>query len=118
MNLFRHAAGAAPVSAGLEICRQGDPGNTMFAIVDGSVEILRGGRVLETLGPGEFFGEMSLIDGSPRSATARAKTDCKIVAIDEKQFGFMVQQTPFFALEVIRVLVTRLRHRLQEQSSA
>jgi CRP-like cAMP-binding protein len=87
----------------------------MFAIVEGTVEIVRGGKVLETLDAGNFFGEMSLIDKSPRSASARAKTECKIVAIDEKRFGFMVQQTPFFALEVMRALATRLRHRLAEQ---
>jgi len=88
----------------------------MFAIVEGTVEIVRGDAVRETLGAGEFFGEMSLIDKSPRSATARAKTDCRIVAIDEKRFGFMVQQTPFFALEVMRTLAARLRHRLADNN--
>jgi len=115
MNLFRNASEAVLIVAGAEICRQGEMGNTMFAIADGTVEIIRDGRILETLGPGEFFGEMSLIDHTPRSATARAKTDCRIVTIDEKRFGFMVQQTPFFALEMIRTLVKRLRHRLEEQ---
>lgn len=115
MNLFRNATEAMTMPAGAEICREGDEGHTMFAIVEGKVEIVRGGKVLETLGDGEFFGEMSLLDKSPRSATARAKTDCRIVAIDEKRFGFMVQQTPFFALEVMRALATRLRHRLVEQ---
>lgn len=112
MNLFRTSPDAKPVPAGTEICRQGEPGATMFAIVEGIVEVRRDGRVLETLGEGEFFGEMALVDHSPRSATAVAATDCRIVAIDEKRFGFMVQQTPFFALEVIRVLVRRLRQRL------
>lgn len=88
----------------------------MFAIVEGTVEIHLDGRVLETLGEGEFFGEMSLVDHSPRSASARARTDCRIVTIDEKRFGFMVQQTPFFALEMIRTLVKRLRHRLAERN--
>lgn len=89
----------------------------MFAIVEGIVEIHIEGRVLDTLGEGEFFGEMALVDHGPRSASARAKTDCRIAAIDEKRFGFMVQQTPYFALEVIRVLVRRLRHRLEDVPS-
>jgi CRP-like cAMP-binding protein len=118
MNLFRNATEAATVPAGAEICRAGDPGHTMFAIVEGSVEITLGDRLLETLGAGEFFGEMSLLDQSPRSATARAKTECRIVTIDERRFGFMVQQTPFFALEMMRTLAKRLRHRLQEQAQA
>lgn len=95
------------------ICRAGDPGDTMFSIIDGTVEILLDDKILETLAAGELFGEMSLIDKSPRSATARAKTDCKVVPIDEKRFLFMVQQHPFFALEVMRVLTTRIRHRLE-----
>lgn len=114
MNLFRNSPDATLVPAGTAICHQGEPGSTMFAIVEGTVEIHLGDRVLETLGEGEFFGEMALVDRSPRSASARARTDCRIVTIDEKRFGFMVQQTPFFALEVIRVLVRRLRHRLAE----
>jgi CRP-like cAMP-binding protein len=116
MNLFRSATDAKTVPAGTELCRQGEPGDTMFAIVEGTVEIHAGGRLLETFGAGDFFGEMSLIDKSPRSATARATTDCRIVVIDEKRFNFMVQQTPFFALEVMRVITARLRHRLQELS--
>lgn len=116
MNLFRTSPDAKTVPAGTEICRQGEPGNTMFAIVEGTVEIHLDGRVLETLGEGEFFGEMSLVDHSPRSASARTVTECRIVTIDEKRFGFMVQQTPFFALEMIRTLVARLRHRLAERT--
>jgi CRP/FNR family transcriptional regulator, cyclic AMP receptor protein len=114
MNIFRHATDATTFPAGAEICRQNEAGTAMFAIVEGTVEILRGDHVLETLEAGEFFGEMSLIDHSPRSATARAKTECRIVTIDERRFGFMVQQTPFFALEVMRTLAKRLRHRLEE----
>lgn len=113
MNLFRNASDSQSIPAGTVICRAGDPGDTMFSIIDGTVEILLDDKILETLAAGELFGEMSLIDKSPRSATARAKTDCKVVPIDEKRFLFMVQQHPFFALEVMRVLTTRIRHRLE-----
>lgn len=112
MNIFRNATDAQSIAAGTEIFRAGDPGDTMFSIVEGTIEIVLKDRVLETFDAGELFGEMSLIDKSPRSATARAKTDCKLVSIDEKRFLFMVQQHPFFALEMMRVLATRIRHRL------
>jgi CRP/FNR family transcriptional regulator, cyclic AMP receptor protein len=114
MNIFHNAPDVTEVPAGTEIFKQGDAGHTLFAIVEGTVEVVRDGRVLEELGAGAFFGEMSLIDQSPRSATVRAKTACRVVAVDEKRFLFMVQQTPFFALEVMRTLVARLRHRLQD----
>lgn len=114
MNIFRHAPNPKAIPAGAEICRLGEPGDTMFVVVEGAVEIVRGERVLGIVGPGEFFGEMSLIEKAPRAATARAKTDCRIATVDEKSFLFMVQQTPYFALEMMRTISSRLRERLQE----
>lgn len=65
--------------------------------------------MLEVLGPGQIVGEMALVDHSPRSATAVARTSCKVVVVPEKRFLFLVQQTPFFALQVMRVMAERLR---------
>jgi CRP-like cAMP-binding protein len=56
-----------------------------------------------------IFGEMALIDGAPRSATAIAATDVKLVPVGEKQFLFLVSRTPYFALNVMRALARRLR---------
>lgn len=65
--------------------------------------------VVETLSAGGLFGEMALIDGSPRSATVRAKTLCELAPINEKNFLFLVHETPFFAIAVMRTLADRLR---------
>lgn len=67
-------------------------------------------RVVDTVGPGGILGEMALIDRNPRSATAVAKTDCQLARVDETRFKFLSQQTPYFALEVMRMLAQRLRH--------
>ncbi len=96
-------------AAGQVIFREGDPGECMYCVKAGLVEVIAGGRVLETLEAGHVFGEMALVDNQPRSATARAKTDCQVVPIDEKTFFFLVQQTPNFALQLMRVLSERLR---------
>jgi CRP-like cAMP-binding protein len=96
-------------AAGEAIFREGDPGECMYCVKTGVVEVVAGGRVLETLEAGHVFGEMALVDNQPRSATARAKTDCQVVPIDEKTFFFLVQQTPNFALQLMRVLSERLR---------
>jgi CRP/FNR family transcriptional regulator, cyclic AMP receptor protein len=71
--------------------------------------ILSGNRLLETLGENEIFGEMALIDTSPRSATVVAETDVVVAPVTEKQYLFLVRHTPYFALKVMRVLADRLR---------
>jgi CRP-like cAMP-binding protein len=88
---------------------EGDKGDKMYVIRSGEVEVERDGKIVETLSGGGIFGEMALIDGSPRAATARAKTACEVAAITEKTFLFLVHETPFFAIAVMRVLADRLR---------
>jgi len=80
-------------------------------ILEGQVDIQASGKVLETIHSGGIFGELALVDNEPRSAEAVAKTDCKLVPINKKRFGFLVTETPFFALEVMKVMANRLRQR-------
>jgi len=104
-------AGFPPASfkPGEVIFAKGDKGDKMYVIRSGEVEIERDGKVVESLSPGGIFGEMALIDGSPRAATARAKTSCEVAPITEKSFMFLVHETPFFAIAVMRTLAERLR---------
>ena len=106
------AGSGAPVrsfKAGDIIFRQGDPAEELFVIKSGQVEIRLGNRVLHTVPELGIFGEMALIDHSPRSATAVARTDVTLVPVGEKQFLFLVSRTPHFALNVMRTLAQRLR---------
>ncbi len=96
-------------AAGKVIFLEGDRAEEFFVIRRGEVEIRSGNRLLETLGENEIFGEMALIDASPRSADAVAKTDVIVAPISEKDYLFLVKHTPFFALKVLRVLARRLR---------
>jgi len=95
--------------AGDVIFREGDPAEELFVVKSGTVEIRLGNRLLDTLPERSIFGEMALIDHGPRSATAVAATDTTVVPVSEKQFLLMVSRTPYFALNVMRVLVQRLR---------
>ena len=95
--------------AGDVIFREGDPAEELFIVKSGKVEIRLGNRLLDTLGDLSIFGEMALIDHGPRSATAVAVADSTLVPVTEKQFLSMVGRTPYFALNVMRVLVKRLR---------
>jgi len=89
-------------------------GNEMYVISSGKVRLstAAGGRevVLATLGPGEFFGEMALVDAVPRSAAAIAMEDnTKLVVLDQAKFLYLVGQHPPFALVIMRVLCERIR---------
>jgi CRP-like cAMP-binding protein len=110
LNLFRDKEAMSFV-AGQSIFNAGEPGETMYIITEGEVEILDGTALLETAGTGSIVGELALIDDEPRSATAIAKTDCRMVAVDRRRFQYMVQETPLFALSVMKVLADRLRRK-------
>jgi len=111
--------------SGAVIFAEGTRGDVMFVILDGIVEIFKtahGGssKVLSTLGKGEFFGEMALIDESPRSASAIAKTDAKLLAMNENMLDAYIRTNPDFAAKMIRNLAKRLRgaNKLIEQALA
>jgi len=110
---FRILAGAGvPIrdyKAGDIIFKEGDAAQELFIIQSGEVEIRLGNRVLEKLPQYSIFGEMALIDASPRSATAVAAGDVKLVPVGERQFLFLISNTPHFALNVMRVMARRLR---------
>jgi CRP/FNR family cyclic AMP-dependent transcriptional regulator len=106
------AGAGAPVrefKAGEVIFKQGDPAPEFYVIQSGKVDIRLGNRLLGMLSDHDIFGEMALIDAAPRSATAIAATDVKLVPVGEKQFLFLVSVTPHFALNIMRVLARRLR---------
>jgi CRP/FNR family transcriptional regulator, cyclic AMP receptor protein len=100
---------AQSFKAGGVIFREGDEARELFVIKSGQVRIQIGNRTVTDLAADSIFGEMALIDNEPRSATAVAVTDVELVAVSEKQFLFLVSQTPYFALKVMRVLAQRLR---------
>jgi CRP-like cAMP-binding protein len=109
IKYFRNSEDAQTFRAGQIVFTEGDPGNMMYAVLEGEVDIMVGDQVVGTIPAGSIVGEMALIDHSPRSATAVARTECKLVPIDERRFLFMVQQTPNFSLDVMRIMAARLR---------
>lgn len=95
---------------GQVIFREGDPGKVMFVVMEGQVRLTVNGKTVEVIEPGGIFGELALVDGAPRSASAEADTACTLATISEERFFNLVQQTPRFALRVMRVLAMRLRN--------
>jgi|JFJP01.1.fsa_nt_gi CRP-like cAMP-binding protein len=109
INLFNNAEDFIIIPAGQVIFEKGGVADVMYAIVEGEVEISIDGKFLDVTGAGGIVGEMSLIDSRSRSATAIAKTECKLVPINQHRFTFLVQQTPFFAIQVMKIMVERIR---------
>ena len=112
VEIFKFEKNVDYYDAGETIFREGDEGHCMYVVQAGEVDVLLGDALLETIGPGGVFGEMALIDKSPRSATAVARSDARLVALDETKFMQHVHRTPFFALQVMRIMTERLRRRM------
>jgi CRP-like cAMP-binding protein len=103
---------AREFSAGALLFEEGQPGDDMYIVVTGEVELRRrvgaSERVLAVLGAGEFFGEMAILNARPRSATAVARTAARLFVIDRTTFEAMLRARPEIALRIIRALATRL----------
>ncbi|MGA2776746.1 MAG: cyclic nucleotide-binding domain-containing protein [Steroidobacteraceae bacterium] len=108
-EILRRESDIRSFRQGEVIFREGDPADCMYAVVEGEVAIDFRGTIIERCGPGTVFGEMALIDGQSRSATAVAAVDCRVAAIDEKRFLRLIEQVPRFALQIMQVISERLR---------
>ena len=109
INLFKHSSDVVEVEAGHALFREGEPGDTMFVVLEGAVELTHGTQVIETIGAGEIIGELALIDTGPRSASAITVTPSRLVCVGKQEFTFLVQEHPTFALQVMAVMAERLR---------
>jgi CRP/FNR family transcriptional regulator, cyclic AMP receptor protein len=117
LDPFVHEENPRICEPGEVIFRAYDMGAEMFVVLEGEVELAIDSQALVTLGPGEPFGEMALIDQAPRVATAVAKTPVKLAVIPERRFLFLVQTTPTFALQIMKVMADRLRTMNQRVST-
>jgi CRP-like cAMP-binding protein len=100
--------------AGHVIARQGEIGTGFFVIVEGDVRVVRDGAELARLGPGDFFGEMSVIDGLPRVAQVVATTDTRCLALATWEFERLILDHPTIGLAILRGLSARLRSRTEQ----
>jgi CRP/FNR family cyclic AMP-dependent transcriptional regulator len=99
---------------GASIFCKGDPGNSLFAVISGTVKISISspdGRnaILNLIGPGEIFGDIAVLDGAPRSADATANTNCEFFVIDRREFLPFVRSQPALSMKFIELLCARLR---------
>jgi len=92
------------------LTRTGEPGDAFFVLVDGSAIVEIPPRKRSRLGPGDFFGEMSLLDGEPRSATVSAETDVRLLVIQRLNFQVLLREVPDLLHKILVTLTRRVRH--------
>ena len=109
--VFINANEQREVAAGEPVFTEGDVGTEMFGLIAGTVELRKGEHTLGVLEPGDTFGELALVDDSPRSLTAVATEASVLAVIDDKAFTYLVHETPMFALQVMRSMAQRIRER-------
>jgi CRP-like cAMP-binding protein len=110
MRMFARRVGATVTfSAGSIVFNKGEPGSCMYIVQSGLIEMLIGDKVIEICGPNEAIGFMSMVDGAPRSSTARVKEACELSLIDQRKFRFMVDEVPNFALYIMGAMARRIR---------
>lgn len=111
-SLFRHEPNQRSLAAGESLFAAGDSAESMFAVIEGEIEIIRDGKVVERLTADQIFGELAILDREEahvRAAEARAATDSVVAEIDRNRFLFVVKSNPPFALTVMNHLADRIR---------
>src|SRR5439155_17332593 len=98
-----HAEGAV-------LAEEGRPGETFYVLMQGEAKVERGGRKIAQLLPGDFFGEIALIDGGPRTATVVAETPIQTMTIHRKRFQKMLEEDPSIVVQMLEELSRRLRN--------
>ena len=102
---------------GEAIVEEDQPGTSFYVLLEGEVKVVRGRRTIAHMGPGEFFGEISLLDGGPRTATVIAETPVTAVRVFKRSFDKVVTQEPGVASQILAVVARRLREAERTLSS-
>jgi len=96
------------VRAGSTLVKQGEPGQEAMVVETGSGIVIRDDKEIDTIGPGDVFGEMSLIVRQPRNATIRATSDMRVLVMNAREFSSVLSQSPEVAVKILKTVVARL----------
>lgn len=104
----RHAE-VATIEAATPLVRQGDGGDALFVLLTGSARVERDGAEVGRLGPGDYFGELALLDPAPRAATVTAVENCEVAVLSVRMFRVLLREVPEIAAELLAHLARRVR---------
>ena len=108
-RLFKNDPNLINLKIGKQLFHEGDPGDVMYVMISGKAAVLVGGQPVEEIVEGDIVGEMAIIDGSPRSASVIAESDCVLAAVSKERMESLIVDSPPFAMDVMRVMARRLR---------
>jgi CRP-like cAMP-binding protein len=109
LALVSRASDEVTVAAGTVLVQQGASGHEFYLILDGRAVVRRGGRQVDLLGPGQYFGELALLDRAPRNATVVADTDMTLLVLGQREFSAVLDEVPGLAHKMLRIMAHRLR---------
>jgi CRP-like cAMP-binding protein len=109
LRMVRKALEEVTVAPGRVLCEQGTIGREFFLIVKGEASVRRNGRKVTTLGPGDYFGELALLDRRPRSATVVSDTEMNLLVLGQRQFNGVLDAVPALSRKMLAAMATRLR---------
>jgi CRP/FNR family transcriptional regulator, cyclic AMP receptor protein len=109
LQLVAKRAEDVKVEAGKQLVTEGDTGTEFFVIIDGNATVARHGQKVAELGPGQFFGDLALLDRAPRNATITADTPMELVVLGQREFAGLIDDVPEFAHKLLAGLARRLR---------
>jgi CRP-like cAMP-binding protein len=122
LEFFKSGGKPERIPSGKLIFTEGGKGllarHRMYLLISGEVDLMAKKKVFATLKAGELFGELAAIDGAPRTASAMAKKDCKLISLDDKQFYAALRKKPAFALMLMSVMIGRLRDTITRLAAA
>lgn len=109
LALIARASDEVHVPSGRVLCDEGRVGQQFFLIVDGKAVVKRKGRKVATLGPGQYFGELALLDRMPRSASVASETEMDLLVLGQREFNGVMEEIPSLARKLLTAMSTRLR---------
>jgi CRP-like cAMP-binding protein len=109
LRTIRKALEEVTVPPGRLLCEQGTIGQEFFLIVSGQASVKRNNRKVATLGPGQYFGELALLDRRPRSASVTSDTDMTLLVLGQRQFNGVLDSVPPLSRKLLSAMATRLR---------
>lgn len=108
LDALERAVTELRLDAGTVVMREGELARDMYVVVEGVLEVTKDGEFIADIPPGGFAGEMALLTHARRNATVTAKTDCRVLHLDGRMFGYVLDEAPHIAVKMLPIVAARV----------